>query len=282
MNPVQMWKLWRTWVNLQKVEKEKISMDKKIQQYAPLIVTIISTLGIPAIAQDWVQHNPVVFAALAALAQILHAVMPSLFSEPTDNKTAGSGNIAPVVLLLVLFGSVAAMGQRVTYPAVAAPQVAQPVVNGSPYVTFAVSSEATGVYEGGAWYVGNSTAETLDVYQFGANDQHTLSLLGREDTNTGLGYTAYTGGLRVTPSIVGLLSKTNLPTDTISVHADAAVGNTVWNMAKGKDSFTTFLGGGVSVKVTTNLAAQVFNVSWLHHNGQNSAVISAGFRYFFN
>jgi hypothetical protein len=49
-------------------------------KYAPIIATVIGTISAALITPEFVGAHPVVFAILNALAMILHAALPSVFT----------------------------------------------------------------------------------------------------------------------------------------------------------------------------------------------------------
>ena len=51
-----------------------------IKQYGPLICTLAGTIGAPA----FITAHPVAFAWVAAAAQFLHAVLPSIFETQSS------------------------------------------------------------------------------------------------------------------------------------------------------------------------------------------------------
>jgi hypothetical protein len=52
-------------------------------KYLPLAVTLIATVGAAIFTPAFVAAHPTVFIVLNALAQILHAALPSIFGSPT-------------------------------------------------------------------------------------------------------------------------------------------------------------------------------------------------------
>ena len=52
-----------------------------VTKYLPLIVTLAGTVGAAVFTPDFVSHHPTAFVAVNAVAQILHAVLPSVFKN---------------------------------------------------------------------------------------------------------------------------------------------------------------------------------------------------------
>lgn len=52
-----------------------------MSKYLPVIVTIVATVAAALALPTVVASHPLVFAALTAAAQILHAALPSIFGE---------------------------------------------------------------------------------------------------------------------------------------------------------------------------------------------------------
>jgi hypothetical protein len=56
-----------------------------LTQYGPLAITLAATIGAAIFTPTFITGHPMTFAWVAAAAQLLHAVLPSIF------ETAGSG-----------------------------------------------------------------------------------------------------------------------------------------------------------------------------------------------
>jgi hypothetical protein len=50
-----------------------------LQQYSPLIITLAGTLGAAFFTPAFISAHPLAFAGVNAAAQLLHAVLPSIF-----------------------------------------------------------------------------------------------------------------------------------------------------------------------------------------------------------
>ena len=50
-----------------------------LKQYGPLLITLAGTIGAAVFTPAFVTAHPVAFAAVNAVAQLLHAVLPSIF-----------------------------------------------------------------------------------------------------------------------------------------------------------------------------------------------------------
>ena len=53
-----------------------------MSKYLPLIITLAGTLGVAILTPAFIAAHPVVFMVVNAAAQILHAVLPSIFGTP--------------------------------------------------------------------------------------------------------------------------------------------------------------------------------------------------------
>lgn len=51
----------------------------KISKYTPLVVTLVGTASLFLAAPQWVSGHPTATIILSAVAQILHAALPSVF-----------------------------------------------------------------------------------------------------------------------------------------------------------------------------------------------------------
>ena len=52
---------------------------KYLQQYSPLLITLAGTLGAAVFTPAFIAAHPLAFAGVNAAAQLLHAVLPSIF-----------------------------------------------------------------------------------------------------------------------------------------------------------------------------------------------------------
>jgi len=52
---------------------------EKMKQYGPLMITLAGTIGAAVLTPAFIAAHPFAFAAVGAVAQLLHAVLPSIF-----------------------------------------------------------------------------------------------------------------------------------------------------------------------------------------------------------
>ena len=57
-----------------------------LAKYGPLVITLAGTIGAAIVTPNFIGAHPVVFAWVNAAAQLLHAVLPSIF----DTKASES------------------------------------------------------------------------------------------------------------------------------------------------------------------------------------------------
>lgn len=50
-----------------------------LKQYSPLLITLAGTLGAAFLTPSFISTHPVAFAVVSVVAQLLHAVLPSIF-----------------------------------------------------------------------------------------------------------------------------------------------------------------------------------------------------------
>lgn len=151
MNPLKLFKLFRDYEKFNSIVKEKATMNTKVTQIATLLVTVIGTFGVADYAQGWVGHHAAVFGALAAAAQILHALFPSIFAKPnatpqppSDGAGSNLGKAAILILGLLL---IPATLKAQTIPEAPAPQVQNLYAGGVSYSVGATPAIAgTGLY----------------------------------------------------------------------------------------------------------------------------------------
>lgn len=133
MNPFQMIKAYGLVNKIQSVLETGTMTPSKVTQVATLLVTLLGTVGIGAFGQNWLQGHAMTFAILAAAAQLLHALFPSLFAavpaSAVPNSTAKLGCLALIGLMLMVPMETGCNGN----------QVAQDIVNWTPALTSAVN-----------------------------------------------------------------------------------------------------------------------------------------------
>lgn len=86
LNPVKLFKLFRYYEKLQDILKEKIPMNKKAWQIVHLLVTLGGVIGVPTLADHWLQspEHAGIYSILVAVSVGLHAGLPSIFGGPTQ------------------------------------------------------------------------------------------------------------------------------------------------------------------------------------------------------
>ena len=57
---------------------------KYLQQYGPLVCTVAGTIGAAFLTPAFISAHPVAFAWVGVAAQLLHAVLPSIFETKTS------------------------------------------------------------------------------------------------------------------------------------------------------------------------------------------------------
>lgn len=57
-----------------------------IKQYGPLLITLAGTIGAAVFTPAFIAAHPAVFACINAAAQLLHAVLPSIFDAKKDSS----------------------------------------------------------------------------------------------------------------------------------------------------------------------------------------------------
>ena len=103
MNPFQALKLFGIWKKFRAVEKEKVTMNLKITHYITLLASLSATIGLPALATEWLKSHLPFYVGFVLAAIVLHAVLPSIFSAPSDEAKKAAGLDKVGILLLLLF-----------------------------------------------------------------------------------------------------------------------------------------------------------------------------------
>lgn len=109
LNPFKLLAIYNDLNKLEGVAKEKATMQLKVTQYVTLLVSLIGTLGVPALATNWLHAHVAVYAGFVAAAILLHAIFPSIFSAPSAADTQATGlNKVGMILLLIGLGAMCA------------------------------------------------------------------------------------------------------------------------------------------------------------------------------
>jgi hypothetical protein len=276
MNPIQAFRLFELFKKFEAVAKGKGNYMTKFLMYVHLLGTLAATLGVPTLAQNWLNQpgHATYFVIGVGLSVLLHTLLPSIFAAPSDaaQKQAGIGSGAGMVLLML--GLSMALAQPVKAQATTttpAPAASSPVFTGS--------TDAIGMRWKGAWGTGNLTTESLDFLDFGKTKSQHVFVEGHELISSAAGFNAYTGGLAITPDLTKLLAKTNVTPANLSVTFSASVGSGVPNAGNSHIAF--LLGGGVKYKATSALSWNPLQVQWLRYGSNNAPVISGGLSYIF-
>jgi hypothetical protein len=131
------------------------------------------------------------------------------------------------IFRIAVFLAVMAMGTGVVYA-----QDTTTTTTTDSGTSFSVSAESgyNAVYRPSdqSWFSAAYIKEAVKLASFGKNKQHILSLLGRQDIITGLGYTIYSGGANFQPDISGWLNThTAIPGDRVQFYVEAEAGNAI-------------------------------------------------------
>jgi len=86
------------------LNKKGQSMSIKIPQLIQLVTSLSATIGLPTLATNWVHSHPAVYLSIVATAVVLHSIVPSIFSDPSDaDKTATGFTKLGVILFALCF-----------------------------------------------------------------------------------------------------------------------------------------------------------------------------------
>ena len=110
LNPFKLLAIYSDLNKMQAVTKEKATMMMKISQMVTLLVALLGTIGVPALAQSWLHAHLLVYTGFVVAAIVLHAIFPSIFSAPSaaDTQATGLNKLGLVLLMLGIAASWAA------------------------------------------------------------------------------------------------------------------------------------------------------------------------------
>lgn len=274
LNPFKLLAVYNDLNKLEGVAKEKATMQVKIAQYLTLLVTLSGTVGMPTLAPNWLHANQTLYTVLVAVAILLHAIFPSIFSTPSATDTQATGlNKVGVILLMVGLGAMCAAHVQAQANAVA------PVAAPTTTVTFTGSSDVIALHYGGAWGTGNLTTESFDLMDFGKTKSEHLFIEGKELIGSQAGINAYLGGVKYQPDLSKFLAKTNVSPANFGLYVSASGGAGLPTV--GTSHAAMMLGGGIEYRSSSALSWNPLQIQYVRIGNQNAAVISTGLSFIF-
>ena len=265
MNPLSLLKLMATEGKIVDLMKGNKPMNVKIPQLITLITTLLGTVGAPVLATNWVTAHPGWYVGFVAAASILHALLPSVFGAPSAQAQSATGIKAGLILfVLLLCGSGAIHAQTTT---------------STTSTGFSASTDAVGVYYGGAWSVGSHVTESFDLIDWGTNKSSHLFIQGNELLAPTPGLNLYTGGFEYQPNLGNLFSKTNIPANTIQLFVNGSSG--VGTAGSGPNHVSFLAGGGIRYNFNSSLTWNSLQATYVRFGNQNFPVISSGLTFIF-
>jgi hypothetical protein len=114
---------------------------------------------------------------------------------------------------------------------------------------------------------------------WGATKQNSLSIEGYELMAPTAGFSAYMGGVKVSPDISKILAKTNVPASSFSVFVQGGVGVApIANTSR----VAWFAGGGAKYMITPSLSWSTVDARLGQVGGTSFVQVSTGISYLFN
>lgn len=108
LNPFKLWAVYNDLNKIEAVAKEKATMQVKVTQILTLLIALLGTVGVPALATNWLHAHLAIYTGFVAAAILLHAVFPSIFAAPSaaDTQATGLNKLGMILLLVGLFAMV--------------------------------------------------------------------------------------------------------------------------------------------------------------------------------
>jgi hypothetical protein len=129
MNPIKALKVFGLLNKGESILKENQPMKLKLPHLVTLFGSLSATIGLPSLASSFVHAHEGVYAGIVTFALILHAILPSVFSAPSDadQQATGISKVAKLGVLLLLFAlcSLPARAQTATPAPTPAPAAIQ-------------------------------------------------------------------------------------------------------------------------------------------------------------
>lgn len=122
LNPFKLFAVYSDLNKIEAVTKEKATMKVKVSQVLTLLISLFGTVGVPALAANWLHAHVAIYTGFVVAAILLHAVLPSIFAAPSAADTQATGlNKLGMILLIV--------GLMAMVPCTARSQTAAPVAD---------------------------------------------------------------------------------------------------------------------------------------------------------
>jgi hypothetical protein len=273
MNVFKVFTIIGDYNKLTSINKEKGSIMNKLPQYLTLVVSLTGTLGVPALAQNWLAQpaHQVIYTGLVAAALILHAIFPSIFGASSDAAKTSAGLNKAGMILLILGTGLFLMPMNVYAQTTTTTTSAS---NG-----FVADSSVVALHYDGVWSAGTHVTESYDFYDFGTKKANHVYIVGHELLAPTPGFSVYAGGVAIEPNLATLFKKFNVPADTFSAQFDAALGNGV--PSSGGSHISALAGGLIKYRATSQLSWNALEVQWVRYGSNNGAAISTGLSFIF-
>lgn len=102
LNPIRLMKIYSGLDKLDAVMKEKGPMtSSKILQIGVILTGIAGAANAATVANGFVHQHVILCAVLYAVAQVLHAVLPSIFNEPNQSGAPAAASKLGVMILAI-------------------------------------------------------------------------------------------------------------------------------------------------------------------------------------
>lgn len=195
LNPFRLLQIYNDLNKGQSILQENKPMNVKISSLLTLFGSLAGTVGLPTLATNWVHSHLSVYMGFVVAACLLHAILPSLFTDPSaaEQKASGlSGTQLPLFLLFafILCGHPLTIHAQTVAPA---PLITTPLASTQLQNLYAAGASynpggSPGI-AGTALYAHNlNTGATLPTFAFTVADAVTTSVKPfTVSTNIGVG-----------------------------------------------------------------------------------------------
>lgn len=244
-----------------------------------ILVVLSATLGgaASAISTNLALYGINVHAGLVTAAAVILGVA-CILAKDSGVKLPTQVSMVFLALCMALMLPTGARAQASSSTAsAAAPAAVVPIPIAAPASLFTATAEATAFHFNGGWSVANHTTTSFDLIDWGANKANSLAIEGHAITAPTPGYTIALGGVRVTPNLANLISKTNIPAGSFGIYLQGAAGAT----SAPTTHLAFLLGGGVQYRVSNTVTWSSLHVGYLRLGAQSAAEVSTGLQYFF-
>lgn len=269
LNPFKLLAIYSDLNKIEAVAKEKATMTVKTTQILTLVISLLGTVGVPALATSWLHAHLGIYAGFVAAAILLHAIFPSIFAAPSAAVQQAAGLTKTSAILLMI-------GLGLMLPGRVNAQTTTTTTTSSSL--FSAFAGPVAVNYGGNWSAATLSKQLFDFKDFGANQANHLYLGSYQLIAPTPSVNAYFGVIGYQPDLTKLFKSTNLPSGTFGLFVDAGAG--IANLPS-QNTTGWLAGGGFLYRVNSTVQWNVVEAYYTRIGNQSVPVVSTSIGAYF-